>query len=319
MVSIGKALAACGWTARVLASSTIVCLATCIGSTVVNSMVGRAAAKVSAMRLAVSNLAWGRDELDKHLRLLEELDCEGVELVAGRIWPEPVASTPAQRRELREAVASRNLAVVGLHSLLSTRPDLALFESPRQRSALIEYLKSVADLCADLGGQTMVFGSVRARRRADTPYASALEVAADAFRDVAAYAAERQVVLCIEPLGSTETDFINRSEEGMDLVRRVAHPNFRLHLDAKAMMAAGEDYEAAIGHNIDDLWHFHVADPGLAPPGSSRADHAPIASALRVARYPRWVSIEMRRGFGPTAEVIERSLEFVRRTYLDLA
>lgn len=267
------------------------------------------------MRLAVSNFAWPQDELDQHLALLERLGCDGVELATSRIWPEPVSSTPRQRRDLRDRLASHNLAAVGLHSLLSAQPDLALFETDPQRTRLTDYLKSMADVCADLGGRTMVFGSTRSRRRGDLPYEAALDVAAEAFRPAAAHAGQRGVFLCIEPLSSDETDFITCSAEGMDLVRRVDDPHFGLHLDAKAMMAAAEDYEAAIGHNVAHLRHFHVNDPGLAPPGSTGADHRPIARALRAAGYSGWISIEMFAGFGPSAEVIERSCAFVRRCY----
>lgn len=102
----------------------------------------------------------------------------------------------------------------------------------------------------------------------------------------------------------------------MELVRRTAHPNFRLHLDAKAMLEAGEDYATAIGRNISDLCHFHVNDPGLTPPGSTGMDHEPIGRALRENGYTGCVSIEMLSGRCPSRDVIRRSVEFVRRWYL---
>jgi len=35
--------------------------------------------------------------------------------------------------------------------------------------------------------------------------------------------------------------------------------------------------------------------------------------------YERYVSIEMRRGFGPTQEVVTRSVSYVRKCYLNAA
>jgi sugar phosphate isomerase/epimerase len=278
---------------------------------------GPSATVVSPNRLAISNIAWPADEFDEHLALLEQLGVGGLELATSLIWPEPTAATSRQRTELRERLASHNLAVVGLHSLLRTRPEAALFETANQRRVLIDHLKLMADLCADLGGQVMVFGSPRCRRRGRMTYTDALSVAAEACREVAEHAGERSVILCIEPLGPSESDFITCSEEGMDLVRLTGHPAFRLHLDAKAMKEAGENYHAAIGRNIADLCHFHVNDPGLTPPGSTGMDHEPIGRALRASGYSSCISIEMLSGNEPSTEVVRRSVAFVRRSYFE--
>ena len=39
------------------------------------------------------------------------------------------------------------------------------------------------------------------------------------------------VSLCMEPLGPSETDFINTAADGIELIEAINHKNFRLHLD----------------------------------------------------------------------------------------
>lgn len=268
------------------------------------------------MKLSVSNIAWENSELEEHLKLLRALGCDGVELAPSCIWPEPVEASLEERNRVRGLIQDNGLEVTAFHALLYTRPDLQLFKDKRGRQATVDYLKQLAQLCADLRGKALIFGSPKSRMRGDRDYEECLEWAAEAFREVAEEGKGLGVVLCIEPLPPKEADFIRNSGEGMALVRRVNHPNFGLHLDAKAMVEAGENFEAAFQRYGREIWHFHVGDPGLSPPGSTGVDHSRIGKALRRSGYNRYVSIEMRRGFGLSREVISRSVEYVRACYL---
>lgn len=271
------------------------------------------------MKLAVSNIAWEHPETPAHLELLRSLGCEGVELAPSCIWPEPIEATAAERTAVRRQVADAGLEVVGFHALFFTRPDLELFRDQASRRDLVDYLKGLIHLAADLGGRILVVGSPKNRTRHGRPPAEALPWAAEAYRDAAIEAASVGVEVCIEPLPAKETEFIVSSDEGAMLVNLVNHPGFGLHLDAKAMVEQGEDIAEALGRHGRAVRHFHVGDPGLAPPGSSGLDHKPIARALRAGGYDRYVSIEMRRGFGPTRDVITQSVNYVRGCYLEEA
>jgi sugar phosphate isomerase/epimerase len=255
--------------------------------------------------------------MPEHLALLRELGCDGVELAPNAIWPEPVEATTAQRAALRRAVADAGLEVVGFHALFYTRPDLQLFADASSRRDWTAYLNQLSALCGELGGRRLIVGSPRNRVRHGRSDADSLAWATDAFREAADAAARNGVVVCIEPLPSRETEFIVSSDEGAALVRRVDHPGFGLHLDAKAMVEQGEDVAGALARHGRLARHFHVGDPGLAPPGSTGLDHRPIGRALRASGYDGYVSIEMRRGFGPTRDVVAASIDYTRRAYLE--
>lgn len=268
------------------------------------------------MKLAVSNIAWEPAEMPAHLALLRELGCAGVELAPSAIWPEPIDASASERAALSRAMDAVGLELVGFHALFYTRPDLQLFADAASRRAWVEYLNALSSLCGELGGRVLVVGSPKNRVRHGREYAACLDWAAEAFRDAAIAATAAGVQVCIEPLPAKETEFIVSSDEGAALVARVNHPGFGLHLDAKAMFEQGEDIAAAIARHGQSASHFHVGDPGLAPPGSTGLDHAPIGQALRASGYDGYVSIEMRRGFGPTKDVITESVNYTRRAYL---
>lgn len=268
------------------------------------------------MKLSVSNIAWDPPELAEHLALLRDLGCHGVELAPSILWPEPVDASEEERRRVAALIRRHDLEVAGFHALLYSRPDLQLFKDQDSRRQTVEYLGRLARLCGDLGGRVMVFGSPRNRARNGRDYAESLAWAAEGFRAAAEEATRAGILLCIEPLAPGETDFIRSNDEGMELVRLVNHPHFRLHLDAKAMIESGEDYETSCAKYGAGAAHMHVGDPGLAPPGSTGVDHAPIGRAVRRSGYQGYVSIEMHRGFGPSREVIARSVAYVRRCYV---
>ncbi|HBH97606.1 MAG TPA: hypothetical protein DDX89_07480, partial [Candidatus Omnitrophica bacterium] len=247
------------------------------------------------MKLSVSNIAWDPAELADHLALLRDLGCDGVELAPSCIWPEPVEAEAEERARIKTLIQRTGLDVTGFHSLLYTRPDLQLFKDHASLREMVAYLNRLVHLCADLDGRLLIFGSPRNRVRHGRSVEECLAWAAEAFTEVAEKAGRCGVSLCIEPLGPSETDFIQSSLEGAALVERVGHPNFRLHLDTKALVGSGEDVEAVLAHYGGTLRHFHVSDPGLAPPGSAGIDHARIGRALCRSGYQGFVSLEMRR------------------------
>src|SRR6266536_3614357 len=76
-----------------------------------------------------------------------------------------VTDVPAgERRRIRDAAARAGIGVSGIHWVLAqteglhlTHPDAAV------RRKTSQYLSDLVDCCADLGGQTVVFGSPKQR------------------------------------------------------------------------------------------------------------------------------------------------------------
>jgi sugar phosphate isomerase/epimerase len=246
--------------------------------------------------------------------------------------------TTAKRKETRRAVEDHDLEVVGLHWLFATRPagtkaPLPLhMTTPDQTTwqRTRDYLAALLDLCSDLGGKVLVLGSPKQRSilrvegvppsdrgqdaRGTQAYKGAWRRAVDLLNSVLEGAGEAGLTICLEPLAPAETDFINTVEEGMKMVREINHPNFKIHLDVKAMSSEGKPVPAIIRSvKAADVGHFHVNDPNLYGPGMGKVDYAPIAKAIRDIGYDKWLSVEVFK-YDPDPETIaRRSIDYLRQ------
>lgn len=246
------------------------------------------------MNLAVSNIAWPRDQEDAAAALLEARGVRGVEIAPSAVWSDPTASSKRERLEYRRAWERRGIAIVAFQALLYGRPDLTIFSGPDARAATTDYLFRLIDLAVDLGARVLVFGSPGHRRTAGLAPREADEIAETFFRGVGRVGEHYGVQLCIEPIPrSWGCEFVTTIREGLDLVRRVDSGGFGLHLDA-ASAAAEPDAASVIREAGTVVAHVHASEPNLAPIGSGGVNHAAFAAALRRIGYSSWVSIEMR-------------------------
>jgi sugar phosphate isomerase/epimerase len=169
-----------------------------------------------------------------------------------------------------------------------TAPD------PKVRQRTADYLVELARCCRDLGGELMVHGSPAQRRiPAGATRAQATEYAVDTFRRAAQGIGDAGVRLCLEPLAPAEADFINTCAEAVDILDRIDHPNFVLHLDVKAMSSEQVTIPELIRRHAARTGHFHANDANRRGPGFGDVDFVPIFRALNDSAYSGWVSVEV--------------------------
>jgi sugar phosphate isomerase/epimerase len=266
------------------------------------------------MRYAICNETfegWDHERICRHVAGLGYRGLEIAPFTLGRLITDVSA---VRRRELRRQAEEHGLTLLGLHWLLAkteglhlTAPDAAV----RQKTA--DYLIALARCCADLGGELLVFGSP-AQRRIPTgaTRAQAVEYAVDTFRRAQGGIADQDIKLCLEPLAPPEADFLNTCAEALEVLDRLNHPNFALHLDVKAMSSEETPVPDLIRRHAGRTGHFHANDPNRRGPGFGEVDFVPIFRALREIGYSGWVSVEV-FDYSPDPETVAReSLRYMR-------
>ena len=147
----------------------------------------------------------------------------------------------------------------------------------------------------------------------------ALEFATEVFQEAMPVFAENNSVLCMEPLTTKETDFINTCADAVELMKRVNHSSFVLHQDVKAMLGAESKSVPELIHEFRDVCgHFHVNDTNLLGPGMGETDYHPILKALLDVQYSGWVSVEV-FDYAPGAEKIaKKSIGYMQQVLAEL-
>lgn len=270
------------------------------------------------MKISVSNIAWYQDpnEITNFFKFLSDHNCEGVELAPSAVWDEPTITTKYERDNLKKKIKSFNLNFLGFHSLLYSKPNLKFFESPLSREETKSYLFELINLCSDLEGTNLVYGSPRSRELCGKNYNDCKKQSIEDFYQIAEYSKKKGIFFCLEPLSKRETEFITSLEEGGEIVEKVNHSNFKLHLDSKVLFGSKDSIVSKIKRYKKIINHVHVGDEALSRPGTiNKIDHYEIGKGLRDINYKGYITLEMRRDLTDVEGSIKSGIEFIKNIY----
>lgn len=268
------------------------------------------------MKLAVSNIAWGSGDMDRHLQILSESGCSGLELAPSKIWNEPVNTSDNEYYEFKKHVLDYGLEIPSMHSLTYTRPDLHFFKGDSIRKKLMSYIKKLTDKAYLLDCPVMVFGSASCRDTGGLDMKYCKKILIDFFYELASYAENNNVNILIEYLSKQYTDCINTPSEAWDLVNCVNHPCFNMHVDLRTSIEIGEEIPDTWHKYHKKIYHCHVSDPDLKPPSDRYDEHYIAARSIKKAGYSRYISIEMREIPGETEKNLFEAIDFIKKVYL---
>ena len=264
------------------------------------------------MKFAICNEMFGDRPIAHTFSTIRKLGYTGVEIapftLAPGVEPFDVRDVPPEPIvEMRIAAEDAGLEVVGIHWLLAKTEGLYLTSpDPNVRRHTAEYLRSLAELCGDLGGKIMVLGSPQQRNLLPgVSYDDAEAYATEVLHAAVPACAEHGVVIALEPLGPAEGDFLLTATAGIRLAKLVGSPHCKLHLDVKAMASEGRPIDDIIRDCREWTVHFHANDPNLKGPGMGAVDFRPIFAALQETNYTGWVSVEAFK-YEPSPEEVAR-------------
>ena len=247
------------------------------------------------MKFGICNEIFEGWSLDETFVYCKNLGYDALEIAPFTIASR-VTEIPADlRAKIRDSAEGAGIAISGLHWVLAKTEGLHLTTPDREtRRRTGDYFTALVQCCRDLGGARIVLGSPKQRDLA--PGQSLEEGMANAretLEPAVALAEECNVVICLEPLGPAETNFLNTAREARLLADSFASPAVSLILDVKAMHSEQRSAPDIIRENAGAFAYFHANDPNRKGPGFGEVDFRPIAAALNETGYDGIVSVEV--------------------------
>lgn len=267
------------------------------------------------MKFALCNEMFQDRPMAEVCATAKRLGYDGIEIAPFTLAPSAELVATQQRKQVRQIIKDHGLETVGLHWLLLGPAGLHITTTDNKTwQKTKDYFSTLLDLCSDLGGRVMVLGSPKQRSitEGQTPQ-GAWKRAVDLLAGILDKARKLGVTVCIEPLSPAETNFINTAAEGMRMVRQINHPNFKIHLDVKAMCSEPTPVADVVRSvRAEDIGHFHVNDPNLYGPGMGDVDYGPIAKAIKDIGYDKWLSVEVFKYDPDPQTIAQKSIEYLR-------
>lgn len=259
------------------------------------------------MKLSISNIAWLNEEDEKVYDLMKQHGFTGLEVAPTRLIEKQPYEHKEMAREIAEILKQEyGFNISSMQSILFGRNE-RLFGSDVERKELMICLKKAVDFAEFIGCGNLVFGSPKNRIIENTSDYSA---AVAFFREISEYAVQHGAVISIEANPPIyETNFINRTEEAVKLVRDVNCKGCRINLDFGTILENGEDVETTASI-LQLVNHIHISEPYLAVI-QKRQEHRTLAEILKRRGYDRFVSIEMKRSEQNNLKIIEETICYI--------
>lgn len=257
------------------------------------------------MRLSISNIAWEKHDDQGILKILKSHGVCGIEVAPTKIWNNWKGASYQKARKYRQFMEEQGFKLPAMQAILFGKPELQLFQ-PTSYPSFFDHIKLLAELAQGFDSYTLVFGSPKNRKRGGVPYSEAIRMATDFFYKAGEICEEYECCIGLEhnPV-EYGCDFVTDIFEAEELVERVNHPCFKLHLDSGGIHMCGENMDQILSQ-VKEFIHYHISEPMLEPIYGGVVDHKGNLEALKTIGYTDWVSIEMKPP--PSVDLLELSV-----------
>ena len=265
------------------------------------------------MKLAICNETYRDWDWSRAFAHARQHGYSGVEVAPFTLGGDDCQFPQEKIRQLKSIASQESLQIIGLHWLLAFTEGYHLTSADAEiQRATSSYLARLSQLCRELGGNVMVFGSPHQRSYPpEVSNAEAVDYACTVIENALPAFENHNVVLALEPLGEHETNFLNTAEQAIEICQRFDSPNVRLHLDVKAMSCEAKPIPQIIRESREWIEHFHANDPNLRGPGMGDVDFVPILKALSDIDYDKWISVEVFDQEISIEELVEQSSSYL--------
>jgi sugar phosphate isomerase/epimerase len=226
-------------------------------------------------------------ELVDGCRRAAEAGFDAVELLI----PSPDAVSPDT---LGELLATYGLKLSGISTGAAFLLEHLHLCSPQadQRRRALAFAEQIVDLAGPLGGFAVI-GLLKGVVEPGVERSTALAWLGDGLDALGRRAAKHGVPLILEPLNRYESSWINRLDEGVDLILSRCLENVGLLADLFHMNIEETSIPGALLAAARYLGHVHFADSNRQAVGYGHTDAVEIGRVLREIGYDGYLTAEI--------------------------
>lgn len=269
------------------------------------------------MKIALCNEVLGHLDFAEQCRIAAALGYDGLEIAPFTLSSEPAGISQQLRNNYRAIAQDHGINITGLHWLLMAPDGLSITDNDKHIAQKTrDHMLAMVELCADLGGKTLVHGSPAQRMiAAGKDKESAVQTAMEHFHAVGEASHEAGLIYCIEPLARELTNFINRIDEALDLIGQIKGRGLATMLDTSAAWAAEDQSpEALLDQYLPagKIAHVHFNDTNKRGPGQGMHPFASIIKILSKHRYAGTIGVEPFDYYPDGATAAARAIGYIR-------
>jgi D-psicose/D-tagatose/L-ribulose 3-epimerase len=186
---------------------------------------------------------------------------------------------------------------LGVSVCAAMGPDRDLIHSDESvRANGMGYVRHCIDAAKTLGATNVVgplYSAVgRTWQQTADERKQDLDLLVKQLKELATYAGERGITICVEPLNRFETSFLNLASQAIEVVDRVDHPSCGLLLDTFHMNIEERSIGDAIRAAGPRMRHLHTCENDRGAPGSGHVPWDEVAKACGDVGYKGPMVIE---------------------------
>ncbi|GAC1445273.1 MAG: sugar phosphate isomerase/epimerase [Chloroflexota bacterium] len=229
--------------------------------------------------------------LEETIVRLSRIGYDGIEIGAASPHAYPRYVPPERRSRVKELLDANGLTVSSMLPAPGGGPGYnAASPLPEERQDTIQQCKDVVDLLADWGGTVMCY--VAGWQVFGTSRLQAWEWSCDGLKQVARYAAGKNITICIEPT-PVDSNLVEGADDAIEMMREVSEPNVKLMFDTYHVLFRKEvqtDYVYQMGN---ELKHIHLSDSDRLAPGQGTVDFLSLFQALKDVGFDGYLTMEI--------------------------
>lgn len=241
------------------------------------------------MNLAISNIGWKAEDDQKVYCWMQQYGFKGLEIAPTRIIPGDPYDHVKMAKEWKEELQRQYaFCVPSMQSIWYGRSE-KIFGTPEERQFLLDYTKKAIDFASEIGCGNLVFGCPKNRVWAKE---EDKDIGIRFFKELADYAFSKNTVIGLEANPTIyNTNYVNTTQEAIELIEQVHSQGFLLNLDIGTMIANEENLDIVRG-KVHLINHVHISEPWLKVI-QKRDIHVKLKDLLEEEKYSGFISIEM--------------------------